>query len=79
VITTARIEDGAVLEYVPDHVIPSPHARLRQHTEIALHGDAIALVLDAWAVGRAARAEAWRFAELDIGARGGRRRRSAAA
>jgi urease accessory protein len=67
VITTARIEDGAVLEYMPDHLIPSPGARLRQYTEIALHRSAIAFVLDAWAVGRVARGEAWRFAAIDIG------------
>jgi urease accessory protein len=67
VITTAHVEDDAVLEYVPDHLIPSPGARLRQHTEIALHRGAIAFVLDAWAVGRAARGEAWRFAAIDIG------------
>ena len=67
VITTARVGEGAVLEYVPDHLIPSPGARLRQHTEIALGAGAIAIVLDAWAVGRAARGEAWRFAEIDTG------------
>jgi urease accessory protein len=67
VIFTARVGEGAVLEYVPDHLIPSPGARLRQHTEIMLGPGAIAIVFDAWAVGRAARGEAWRFAEIDTG------------
>ncbi|MEK7838543.1 MAG: urease accessory protein UreD, partial [candidate division NC10 bacterium] len=63
---TATVGPGAALEYVPDHLIPSPGARLEQTTEIILAGDATAIVLDAWAVGRAARGEAWRFDALDI-------------
>ncbi|HEU4437610.1 MAG TPA: urease accessory protein UreD, partial [Methylomirabilota bacterium] len=49
---------GATLEWLPDHLIPSPGARLRQSTGIALGPDATLLYLDAWAVGRAARGEA---------------------
>jgi urease accessory protein len=56
---------GATLEWVPDHLIPSPGARLRQSTEITLAPDATLLYLDAWAVGRAARGEAWGFDLLD--------------
>jgi urease accessory protein len=56
---------GATLEWLPDHLIPSPGARLRQSTEIALGQDATLLYLDAWAVGRAARGEAWGFDLLD--------------
>lgn len=56
---------GAVLEWVPDHLIPSPGARLRQSTEVALAGDATLLYLDSWATGRAARDEAWGFDLLD--------------
>jgi urease accessory protein len=62
----ATVGPGARLEYVPDHLIPSPDARLRQSTEIVLAAGAAALVWDAWSVGRAARDEAWAFAELDI-------------
>lgn len=62
----ATVGAGAALEYLPDHLILSPGARLDQATEILLAGDATALVLDAWAVGRAARGEAWCFDALDI-------------
>ena len=56
---------GATLEWLPDHLIPSPGARLRQSTEIALGRDATLIYLDAWAVGRAARGEPWGFDLLD--------------
>jgi urease accessory protein len=56
---------GATLEWLPDHLIPSPGARLRQSTEITLGHDATLLYLDAWAVGRAARGETWGFDLLD--------------
>lgn len=60
-----EIGRGASLEWVPDHLIPSPGARLHQSTEIALGDEATLLHLDAWAVGRAARGEAWSFDLLD--------------
>jgi urease accessory protein len=56
---------GATLEWMPDHLIPSPGARLQQSTEIRLAADATLVYLDAWAVGRAARGEAWGFDLLD--------------
>jgi urease accessory protein len=56
---------GAALQWVPDHLIPSPGARLRQTTEIRLAADATLLYLDAWATGRAARGEGWGFDLLD--------------
>jgi urease accessory protein len=62
----ATLGPGARLEYVPDHLIPSPGARARQSTELVLAPGATALVLDAWSVGRPARGEAWAFAELDL-------------
>jgi urease accessory protein len=62
---TMDVGSGAALEWLPDHVIPSPGARLRQTTEIRLAADAALLYLDAWAVGRAARGEAWGFDLLD--------------
>jgi urease accessory protein len=64
---SAEVGAGARLEYVPDHLIPSPGARLRQRTEIALGAGAAAVVWDAWSVGRPARAETWAFSELDLG------------
>ena len=59
------VRAGATLEWLPDHLIPSPGARLRQTTEIRLAADATLLYLDAWATGRAARGEAWGFDLLD--------------
>lgn len=55
----------AALEWLPDHLIPSPGARLRQVTEIAMAPGATLLYLDAWATGRRARGEAWGFDLLD--------------
>jgi urease accessory protein len=65
-LTTIRVGERGVLEFVPDHVIPSPGARLHQSTTVELGAGAQAIVVDAWATGRAARAEAWQFAELDL-------------
>jgi urease accessory protein len=62
---TLDVGRGAVLEWLPDHLIPSPGARLRQATRVRLAADATLLYLDAWAVGRAARGEAWGFGRLD--------------
>ena len=64
---TARVGEGARLEYVPDHLIPSPGARLRQTTDVLLAQGGALLLADAWAVGRAARGERWGFHELDLG------------
>ena len=62
---TITLGAGAVLEWLPDHLIPSPGARLRQVTEVTMGSDATLLYLDSWAAGRAARSEAWGFALLD--------------
>jgi urease accessory protein len=62
---TNTLGAGAVLEWLPDHLIPSPGARLRQATEITMAPDATLFYVDAWATGRAARGEAWGFALLD--------------
>jgi urease accessory protein len=62
----ATVGERARLEYMPDHMIPSPGARLRQSTEIVLAAGAAAIIWDAWSVGRPARDETWAFAELDV-------------
>ena len=64
-VTTISLGADAVLEYVPDHVIPHPHARLAQRLEIDLAPGARLLLWDAWALGRAARDECWVFHDLD--------------
>jgi urease accessory protein len=64
---TARVGDGAWLEYMPDHVIPSPGAWLSQSIDVHLAPGASAVLCDAWSVGRVARDEAWLFDLLDSG------------
>ena len=64
---TARVGEGARLEYMPDHLIPSPGARLIQSIEVSLAPGAAAVLCDAWSVGRMARGEAWLFDLLDSG------------
>jgi urease accessory protein len=63
--TTIRVAEGARLEYVPDHLILSPGARLAQRLDVELARGASAILADAWAVGRVARGEAWGFDLLD--------------
>jgi urease accessory protein len=65
--TLLQVGEGAALEYLPDHVIPSPGARLIQSVDLDLAPGASAILCDAWAAGRAARGEAWRFDLLDSG------------
>ncbi len=62
---TIDVARGATLEWMPDHLIPSPGARLRQATLITLAPDATLVYLDSWAVGRIARGERWGFDLLD--------------
>src|SRR5207249_4291045 len=51
----ARVGEGAAFEYVPDHLIPSPGAALRQSIDVTLGAGAVAILYDAFAVGRLAR------------------------
>lgn len=62
---SARLGDGAILEYVPDHLIPSPGAALKQSIRVELGDGSVAILFDAFAVGRVARGEEWAFAELE--------------
>ncbi len=62
---SAVLEGDAALEYLPDHLIPSPGARLRQSVEVTLGPGSTLIAVDALAVGRIARGERWRFDELD--------------
>jgi urease accessory protein len=64
---TARVSEGARLEYIPDHLIPSPGARIIQSIELSLAPGAAAVLCDAWSVGRMARGEAWLLRLLDSG------------
>ena len=50
---------------MPDHTIPSAGAALRQSLEVIAAEGATLIAVDAFAAGRVARGEAWRFARLD--------------
>ncbi len=63
----ATVASGAILEYMPDHLIPSPGARLVQVTEVTVDDTAAAIVGDAWVAGRVARGERWSFSRPDLG------------
>jgi urease accessory protein len=62
---SVRVGAGGVFEHLPDHVIPSPGARLVQETSVELGPAATALALESWAAGRVARGEAWGFDVMD--------------
>jgi urease accessory protein len=63
--TGLRLGPGARLEWVPDHTIPFAGAALRQTVEADVADGAALVLVDAFAAGRVARGEAWRFALLD--------------
>jgi urease accessory protein len=64
-LVTLRLEAGATVEYVPDHTIPFPGSAFRQEIRVELAAGARLLLVDAFAAGRIARGEAWRFASLE--------------
>ena len=64
-VVRLKLAPDARLEWVPDHTIPFAGAALRQRLEAEVAEGATLLVVDAFAAGRVARGEAWRFALLD--------------
>jgi urease accessory protein len=56
---------GAVVEWVPDHTIPFAGSGFRQTIDVDLDETAGLILLDAFAAGRIARGEAWRFTLLE--------------
>lgn len=66
-VQTVRLDlaRGAIVEWVPDHTIPSAGAALQQSFDVALAEDSRLILIDAFAAGRVARGEAWGFARLD--------------
>lgn len=55
----------AVLEWVPDHTIPHPGAAYRQRLRAHVAAGATLIVVDAFATGRVARGEQFRFRLLE--------------
>jgi urease accessory protein len=60
-----RLGADATLEWVPDHTIPFAGSALRQHIDVRLGEGARLILTDAFAAGRVARGETWRFALLE--------------
>lgn len=60
-----RVEAGAIAEWVPDHTIPFAGSGFRQSIHAELGPGARLILVDAFAAGRIARGEAWRFARLE--------------
>jgi urease accessory protein len=56
---------GAVAEWVPDHTIPYAGAAFQQSIDVEVGQPATLVLIDAFAAGRVARDEAWRFAQLE--------------
>lgn len=63
--TFIQLNEGATLEYLPDHVIPHAGARFRQFLRIEMAPGSGAVISDALAAGRLAHGERWNFKEID--------------
>jgi urease accessory protein len=62
--TRIRVGPGAVLEYVPDLLIPHGGSALHQKLAIELEPGSLALFADGMAAGRLAHGERWSFREV---------------
>ena len=62
--TAMRLQQGAVLEYVPEHLIPYPGSSLRQSLDVQMEAGCSVIIVNSLAVGRVTRGEAWCFKEL---------------
>ena len=62
--TVIRVGEGAVLEYLPDHVIPHAGSALRQSLCVEMATGSCVILSDALAAGRIALGESWDFREF---------------
>jgi len=62
--TSIRLGAGAVVEYIPDHVIPHPGSVFHQSLTVEMGPGSRVILSDALAIGRLAREERWAFREL---------------
>ncbi len=60
-----RLGRAAIVEWVPDHTIPFEGSAFRQALDCELDDGARLILFDAFAAGRVARGEAWRFRRLE--------------
>lgn len=63
--TRIQMGEGALLEYLPDHVIPYRDSKLRQSLRVEMDRGSRAIFWDALAAGRVAHGERWNFHEVD--------------
>jgi urease accessory protein len=63
--TVIHVGEGAMLEYLPDHVIPHAGSALRQSLHVEIERGSRAIILDSFAAGRVARGERWTFSQID--------------
>jgi urease accessory protein len=63
--TVIRLDEGATLEFFPDHVIPHAGSSLLQSLRIEMARGARAIILDSMASGRVAHGERWSFTDMD--------------
>lgn len=62
--TEIVVGEDAVVEYLPDHLIPHPDAALRQSLRVSMARGSRAIIYDAIAAGRIGRGERFRFREI---------------
>jgi urease accessory protein len=60
-----RVAADGALEWAPDHTIAFAGSALRQRIDVELEAGSRLILFDAYAAGRVARGEAWRFARLE--------------
>ena len=63
--TVIHLDEGATLEYFPDHVIPHAGSALHQSLRIEMARGSRTIILDSMASGRVAHGERWSFTEVD--------------
>jgi urease accessory protein len=63
--TMIHVDEGATLEYFPDHVIPHAGSALRQSLRIEMARGSRAIIFDSMTSGRVAHGERWSFTEMD--------------
>ena len=63
--TVIQLDEGATLEYLPDHAIPHTGSALRQSLRVEMSRGSRAILLDSFAAGRVAHRERWNFSEID--------------
>ena len=63
--TVIQLGEGALLEYLPDHVIPYAHSKFHQSLRVEMGRGSRAIFWEALAAGRVACGEQWNFHEVD--------------